>query len=48
MHLSPDQIVFLVYFFVFMAIQVVILMGYIDLRRKHNKLRAEVDELKGK
>ena len=48
MHLSPDQIVFSIYLVIFLAIQTVILMGYIDLRRKHEKLRAEVEELKSK
>jgi hypothetical protein len=55
MHFSPDEIVFIVYFLVFMGIQTVILMGYIDLRRKHlqlkeefEKLCAEVQELKRK
>ena len=52
MTFSSDTIVFLIYFFVFMGIQVVILMGYIDLRRKHwilsekvEKLQTEVDRL---
>jgi hypothetical protein len=55
MSISTEGIVFLAYFFVFLGIQVVILMGYINLHRKHNslkidheKLRAEVEELKGK
>jgi len=52
---SPSTIVFLVYFLVFLGIQTVIIMGYIDLRRKHlqlkeefEKLCAEVQELKRK
>jgi hypothetical protein len=52
---SPSSIVFAIYFVVFLGIQTVILMGYIDLRRKHlllkeefEKLCAEVQELKRK
>jgi len=55
MHFSPSTIVFAIYFLVFLGIQTVIIMGYIDLRRKHlqlkeefEKLRGEVDGLKGK
>jgi hypothetical protein len=55
MTFSPDTIVFLIYFFLFMGIQVVILMGYIDLRRKNRilsekveKFQTEVDRLIGK
>lgn len=47
MHFSPDQIVFLVYFLVFMGIQTVIIMGYIDLRRKHLQLKEEFEKLRG-
>ena len=46
MHLSPEQILFLIYFLVFMGIQVVILMGYIDLRRKHLQLRGEFEKFR--
>jgi CHASE3 domain sensor protein len=44
---SPSTIVFAIYFVVFMGIQTIILMGYIDLRRKHLQLKEEVEKLRG-
>jgi hypothetical protein len=44
---SPSTIVFAFYFVVFMGIQTLILMGYIDLRRKHLQLKEEFEKLRG-
>jgi len=45
MQINPDLLCFLIYFVVFMAIQTIILMGYIDLRRKHNQLKEKVEKM---
>ena len=47
MHFSPSTIVFAIYFVVFLGIQTIILMGYIDLRRKHLQLKGEFEKLRG-
>jgi hypothetical protein len=47
MHFDTDIIVFAIYFVVFLGIQTIILMGYIDLRRKHLQLKEEVEKLRG-
>jgi hypothetical protein len=53
MTLEPIQNVLLIYYVLLLGIEVVILMGYFDLRRKHinlnekvEKLQAELDSLK--
>jgi hypothetical protein len=47
MSFSPGFIVFAIYLVAFMGIQAIILMGYIDLRRKHLQLKEEVEKLRG-
>jgi len=44
---SPSTIVFAIYFLVFLGIQTVIIIGYIDLRRKHLQLKEEFEKLRG-